>query len=368
MTETVDVIVVGAGVVGLATARALARSGREVVIVERETTIGSQTSSRNSEVIHAGIPYRPSGLRGRLVVPGRDALYGFCDTRGVPHRRCGKLIVAIGKEEQAKLAALKATAEQNGVDDLEIISGEAARALEPAIECDAALVSPSSGIVDSHGLMNALLGDFEAAGGVIAFTSDVVSGAIGESGIDLVFGGAESGRVRARLVVNCAGLGAPRLAAAIDGVPPGSIPKLYYGKGQYFSYAGKAPFSRLIYPMPREDSLGVHYTCDLGGQAKFGPDITFVENDDDYSVDESRRDAFAQEIRRFWPALDEARLAPAYAGIRPKLAGLREEGDYLIAGPADHGAPGYMGLYGIESPGLTSCLAIADYVVEILAQ
>lgn len=368
MAERVDAVVIGAGVIGLAVARALAMAGREVIVLEKNAAFGEETSARNSEVIHAGIQYKPDGVRASLAVKGRDALYRFCAEHKVNHSRCGKLLVAVGEAEVAGLHALKSNAEQNGVDDLEIVDGVSARALEPGLRCDAAILSPSSGIVDSHGLMLALLGDAENNGGVLALSSPVAAGRVREDGIELDAGGAEPVTLQANIVVNCAGLWADRVAHAIDGIPPETIPKLNYGKGQYFTYSGAAPFKRLIYPLPSPDSQGVHYTRDLGGQAKLGPDITFIDSNTDYSVDEARRDAFAAAAQRFWPDLDPEKLQPGYAGIRPKLKGPGEEGDFLFSDASIHGVPGYLGLYGIESPGLTTCLAIADHAAALLAR
>lgn len=365
MSEKVDVVVIGAGVVGLAIARALALAGREVIVVEKHGLIGSETSSRNSEVIHAGIYYRPGGLRARLCVPGRNLLYAYCAERAVPHLRCEKIIVAADAEEAGRLQKLKATAEANGVDDLVPLTGAAAQKLEPGLACHAGLLSPSTGIVDSHTLMTALLGDLENAGGVLALSSPVVGGAARGDGVALDIGGAEAMRLDARLVVNSAGLYAEETAHAIAGLDPAHIPATRPAKGQYFTYSGKAPFSRLIYPLHAPDSQGVHYTRDLGGQGRLGPDIRWDAPLGDYAVDESRRDAFARDVKRFWPSLDPERLQPGYAGQRPKATGPGEEGDFLIRGPKTHGTAGYIGLYAIESPGLTSCLAIADYVARI---
>ncbi len=367
MSEAVDAIVIGAGVIGLAVARALGRAGREVIIVEKNAAFGEETSARNSEVIHAGIQYKPGGVRASLAVKGRDALYAFCADHNVNHARCGKLLVAIGESEVAGLHALKANAEQNGVTDLEIIDGASARAMEPGLYCDGAIVSPSSGIVDSHGLMLALLGEVENHGGALALSSPVTAGRVEADGIVLDIGGADPVTLKAKIVVNCAGLWSDRVARSIAGIPDETIPHLKYGKGQYFTYAGKAPFSRLIYPLPSPDSQGVHYTRDLGGQGKLGPDILFIDTNADYSVDETRRDAFAAAARRFWPDLDAAKLQPGYAGIRPKLKGPGKEGDFLFSAPADHGVAGYLGLYGIESPGLTTCLAVADHAAKLVA-
>jgi len=365
MIERADVVVIGAGVVGLAIARAFALAGREVIVLEKNAAIGEETSSRNSEVIHAGIPYRPGGMRARLTVKGRDALYHYCKSRGVDHVRCEKLIVAYGEDQVARLRPLKTTAEKNGVNDLKIISGKEAAALETHLECDAAMLSPSTGIIDSHGLMLALLGDFENAGGVLALKSLVKRGEVNGEGVLLTIQSPDEVTLHVKLVVNCAGLWSDRVARSIAGIPPNSIPPIFYGKGQYFSYSGKAPFNRLIYPMPAPDSLGVHYTRDLGAQAKLGPDIAFINVNDDFEVDETRREAFAAAARRYWPDIDVEKLNPGYAGIRPKIADAGEEGDFLICGAETHGVASYVGLYGIESPGLTTCLSIAEHVVQL---
>ncbi|WP_425409269.1 NAD(P)/FAD-dependent oxidoreductase [Hyphococcus sp.] len=367
MAERVDAVIIGAGVIGLAVGRALALAGREVIILEKNATFGEETSSRNSEVIHAGIQYKTDGVRAALAVKGRDALYRFCAEHHVNHARCGKLLVANGDREVTGLAPLKANAEQNGVDDLTIISGAEARALEPSLQCDAAILSPSSGIVDTHGLMLALVGEVENHGGVLALSSPVTGGRVNAAGLEIDVGGADPVTLQARTVVNCAGLWADRVAHAFEGVPAQSIPQLRYGKGQYFTYSGAAPFQRLIYPLPSPDSQGVHYTRDLGGQAKLGPDITFIDTNTDYSLDETRRDAFAAAARRFWPDIEAAKLQPGYAGIRPKLKGAGEEGDFLFSGVKTHGVAGYLGLYGVESPGLTTCLAVADHAAALIA-
>ncbi len=367
MTERVDVVVIGAGVIGLAVARALAKAGRDVIVVEKNEAFGEETSARNSEVIHAGIQYKPGGVRASLAVKGRDALYAFCKEHNVSHARCGKLLVAIGDSEVAGLHALKSNAEKNGVNDLVIVGAAAARAMEPGIRCDGAIVSPSSGIVDSHGLMLALVGEIENHGGVLALASPVLSGHVFADGIELDIGGADPITLKAKTVVNCAGLWSDRVARMIAGIPDETIPHLKYGKGQYFTYTGKAPFQRLIYPLPSPDSQGVHYTRDLGGQGKLGPDISFIDTNTDYSVDETRRDAFAAAARRFWPDIDAAKLQPGYAGIRPKLKGPGEEGDFLFSTKDIHGVSGYLGLYGIESPGLTTCLAVADHAAALVA-
>ncbi len=368
MVERADAIVIGAGVIGLAVGRALAKAGREVFVLEKNAAIGEETSSRNSEVIHAGIQYKPEGVRAMLAVKGRDALYAFCKTHKVNHARCGKLLVANGEDEVASLGGLKVNAECNGVHDLEIIDGAAARGLEPDLRCDAAILSPSSGIVDSHGLMLALLGALEAHGGALALSSPVTGGRVRDDGVDVEVGGADPVTLRAKTLVNCAGLWSDRVARSIVGLPPETIPRFRYGKGQYFTYTGPAPFKRLIYPLPSPDSQGVHYTRDLGGQAKLGPDISFVDTNTDYAVDAARRDAFAAAACRFWPQIDAEKLQPGYAGIRPKLKGPGEEGDFLFSDRSIHGVAGYLGLYGIESPGLTACLAIADHAAVLLCE
>lgn len=367
MTEQVDAIVIGAGVIGLAVARALAQRGRDVIVVEKNAVIGEETSSRNSEVIHAGIQYRRGGMRAQLAVKGRDALYAFCESHKVNHARCGKLLVAIGEDEIARLAHFKENGEANGMTDLRIVSAAEAKEFEPNVHCSAALYSPSSGIVDSHGLMVALQGDMENAGGILALSSPVVGGRVTDRGVELDIGGDDTITLSAKTVVNCGGLWCDQVARSIDGLPAETIPKLKYAKGQYFTYSGAAPFSRLIYPLPSPDSQGVHYTRDLGGQAKLGPDISFIESNTDYSLDHARRAAFADSARRFWPSIEEDKLVPGYAGIRPKIKGPGEEGDFFFSDHAHHGIDGYLGLYGIESPGLTTCLAVADHAAQLLS-
>ena len=365
MTERVDVVVIGAGVVGLAVARALSQAGRDVIIVEKNGAIGEETSSRNSEVIHAGIQYKSGGVRASIAVRGRDLLYDYCRSHNVNHKRCGKLLVATNEDDVARLGALKENAELNGVDDLKIVDVKTALTMEPAVRCNAAIFSPSSGIVDSHGLMLALLGDAEGAGAALALSTPFIGGEVKQEGVELSFGGAEAMNLAASLVVNCGGLWSDQVARSIAGVPDESIPHLKFARGQYFTYSGAAPFERLIYPLPRADSQGIHYTRDLGGQAKLGPDINFIDNNNDYTVEFVARTRFAEEAQAFWPSLDPDKLVPGYSGIRPKIAGLGEEGDFVFSGPDAHGVAGYIGLYGIESPGLTTCLAIAERVVEM---
>lgn len=365
MGEAVDAVVIGAGVVGIAVARALALSGREVILLERNALFGAETSSRNSEVIHAGVYYRPGGFRARLCVEGKEKLYAYARERGVDHLRCEKLIVANAPGDIERLKALNGVARQNGVNDLALISGAEAAALEPGLRCEAALLSPSSGVIDSHGLMLSLLGDFENAGGAIAYSSPVAGGRVAAHGLDLDVAGAEPITLSARLVVNSAGLWADQVARSITGLGAAHIPTVRPAKGQYFTVTGKAPFSRLIYPLHTADSQGVHYTRDLGGQARLGPDIRWDAALGDYSVDESRRAMFHAAVSKFWPALDPAQLQPGYAGQRPKATGPGAEGDFIFSAPQDHGTKGYIGLYAIESPGLTSCLAIASHVVAL---
>ena len=362
--ESVECLVVGAGVIGLAVARALARAGREVIVVEAESGIGAGVSSRNSEVIHAGIYYPPGLVKTRLCVDGKAMLYAFCQEFGVAHKRCGKLLVAVNAGEVDKLAALKAQAEANGVADLIWLSGEDARALEPALVAHRALLSPSTGIVDSHAFMLALRGDAEAHGAMIAFETPVLAGQAGERGLVIETGGPAAMRIAADIVVNAAGLGAQALARSITGVPAETVPPLHLAKGNYFSLSGRSPFSRLIYPMPTPGGLGVHLTLDLAGQAKFGPDVEWVDTID-YDVDPRRAGSFYAAIRTYWPDLPEGALQPAYAGVRPKIA--RPGGsttDFLIQTEMDHGVAGLINLFGIESPGLTASLAIADWLAH----
>lgn len=363
--EQVDCVVIGAGVVGLAVARALALQGREVMVLEAENAIGTGTSSRNSEVIHAGIYYVPGSLKARLCVQGKNLLYAYCAERGIGHRRCGKLIVATNAAQVAQLQAIIDKAAANGVHDLVLLSREQARALEPQLECVAAVHSPSTGIVDSHGLMLALQGDLENAGGLVVLNSPLAQAECAQSAIVLI---AQDGtQLQAKSVVNAAGLHAPALARRFAGLAAQHVPPSHYAKGNYFSLAGRSPFSRLIYPVPEAAGLGVHLTIDLGGQAKFGPDVQWVKAPDDLVVDPARGDGFYAEVRKYWPGLQDGALIPAYAGIRPKIQAEGEPAkDFLIQGPAQHGVPGLVNLFGIESPGLTSSLAIGDYVSRLL--
>ncbi len=367
LMEKIDCVVIGAGVVGLAVARRLAALGREVIILEAEAAFGTGISARNSEVIHAGIYYPAGSLKAQLCVAGRRQLYAYCAERGIPHRRCGKLIVATGAAQVAELDAIAARARANGVDDLQALSREAARALEPALECQAALLSPSTGIIDSHALMLSLLGDAERDGAVLALQSRVQGGCITDHRIVLDVASSNTcSELQAGVVVNCAGLGAQACARALAGLPAASVPPLHYAKGNYYALAGRAPFSRLIYPVPEAAGLGVHLTLDLGGQARFGPDVEWIAAPD-YTVDPRRADAFYAEVRRYWPQLPDGALQPAYAGIRPKPHAPGEATcDFIVSGPAQHGITGLVNLYGIESPGLTSCLALAELAVATL--
>jgi L-2-hydroxyglutarate oxidase LhgO len=365
--EQADCVVIGAGVVGIAVARALALAGREVIVLDAAEGIGTEISSRNSEVIHAGIYYPKDSLMARLCVQGKRMLYAFCAERGVPFSNCGKLIVAATEEEAKRLVSIKARAAANGVDDIRVLTAEAARALEPNVACTAALLSPSTGIIDSHGFMLALQGDAEAAGAVFVFHSPVSGGRAVADGIEIEVGGAEPLRLHCRTVVNSTGLGAPALARAIAGMPSQLVPQLYYGKGNYFTLSGRSPFSRLIYPVPVPGGLGVHLTIDLGGQARFGPDVEWIDTLD-YSVDPARADSFYAAVRRYWPGLRDGALQPGYAGIRPKLApkGAPPQ-DFVVQGPPAHGVGGLINLFGIESPGLTAAMALADHCLEVLA-
>jgi L-2-hydroxyglutarate oxidase LhgO len=364
-----DVVVIGAGVIGVAVARALALAGREVIVLEAASAAGTETTARNSEVIHAGIYYAAGSLKARLCVAGRRALYAYCAARGVAHRQLGKLVVAATEAEIPALEAYARAGAANGVDDLRMIGGGDARALEPdvALRCARALLSPSTGIVDSHGLVAALAADARDAGAAFAFRAPVIGGDVARGGLELRVGGDAAARVRAATVVNAAGLWAQAVAERLDGLPPQTIPPLHRAKGHYFLLAGPSPFRRLVYPLPVAGGLGVHVTLDLGGQARFGPDVAWVD-DVDYSFDDRRAPDFYAAIRSYWPGLPDGALRPGYTGVRPKLspAGAPAR-DFVIQGADVHGVPGLVNLYGIESPGLTSCLAIADEVAARLA-
>ena len=367
--DRVDAVVIGAGVVGLACARALARTGRDTLVLEQESSFGTATSARNSEVIHAGLYYPTGSLRARLCVQGRQQLYAYCDSHGIAHRRCGKLVVACSAGEVAALQAVQAQALANGVQDLQWLSGEQAQALEPALACEAALLSPTTGIIDSHGLMLALLGDAERAGALLAVQSPVLAAEVTAEGIVLAVGGDTPSRLLARQVVNAAGLQACALASRLRGLPAAAVPTAHYAQGAYFTLPGRAPFTHLIYPVPGHSShLGVHLTLDLGGQARFGPSFRWVDSVD-YQVDPADGAGFEAAVRHYWPGLPAGALQPGYAGVRPKISGPGEPAaDFRIDGPAHHGVPGLVNLFGIESPGLTACLALADEVLARLGR
>lgn len=362
-----QVLVVGAGVIGLAAARAAALAGHEVIVAEAADGIGTGISSRNSEVIHAGLYYPTGSVRAEHCVRGCRMLYAFCASHGVTARNCGKLLVATNDRELGKVESIKAQGEANGVEDLDMIGGNAARSLEPELSCIGALHSRQTGIVDGHGVMLALRGDLEDHGGVIAFKTPVERIARSGAHWRVTFGGADPGHLDVEAVVNAAGLGAQALAHKIEGYPQNRIPKLVLAKGNYFAYAGRPAFSRLIYPTPVDGGLGVHVTVDLAGRMRFGPDVEWIAQET-YTVDPARADSFYERIRSYWPGLPDGSLVPDHCGIRPKLSGPGEPAaDFVIAGPADHGLPGLVGLFGIESPGLTSALSLADAVVSALS-
>lgn len=368
MAETVECAVIGAGAVGLAVARALAVAGREVFVLESARTIGTGASSRNSEVIHAGLYYPAGSLKARLCVEGREMLYAYLTARGIDHQRAGKLIVAVDEEQVALLRAIESKGRSNGVRDLRWLEGSEARALEPALRCRAALLSPSTGIFDSHGYMLALEGDARNAGAVFAFDSRVIAGRVDNEGIVLrVDSAGDTMDLSCRHVINCAGLGAQEVAGALEGLAPALVPPLHYAKGNYFYLSGRAPFEHLVYPVPGQASLGIHYTRDLAGQGRFGPDVEWVEHID-YSVDPARAGQFRAAIRTYWPDLPEDALRPGYAGIRPKIQGPGEPAvDFVIQDRSVHGVDGLINLFGIESPGLTSSLALARDVAGRLS-
>jgi L-2-hydroxyglutarate oxidase LhgO len=359
--ERTDCIVIGGGVIGLAVARRLAIAGIETLVLEREAVPGSHTSSRNSEVVHAGLYYAPGSLKARLCVRGREQLYRYCEERGIAHRRCGKLVIATADDERPRLQDYFATAGRNGVTDLAWLTPVEVAAHEPAVRCVAALWSPSTGIVSSHELMQALLGDLEAHGGALACRAAVVEARLGQDMHRVVVEqDGERSEFATRLLVNAAGLDAQAVARTFAGLAVATIPPRHLAKGHYFTLQGRAPFRHLVYPVAGGGGLGIHVTLDLGGGARFGPDVEWVATVD-YATDKSRRDAFAAAIHRYYPDLDAARLQPGYTGIRPKLAGPGQPAaDFCIQGPRDHGIEGLVNLYGIESPGLTAALAIAD--------
>jgi L-2-hydroxyglutarate oxidase LhgO len=363
--DEVDCAVIGAGVVGLAVARALAQSGQEVWVLEAADAIGTGISSRSSEVIHAGLYYPTGSLKARLCVRGNALLYAYCDAMGVTYKRCGKLIVATGPGQLGILENIAAQAQRNGVPDMRLLDAGEVRCMEPELACHAALLSGSTGIVDSHALMLALQADVERAGGTVVLRCEVKTATLSKAGIQLVL--ADGTHLACKRLVNAAGLNAPSLARHFNGLDFDTVPRAFYAKGNYFSLLGKAHFKHLVYPVPEPGGLGIHLTLDLGGQAKFGPDVQWVDAPSDYTVDNSRASVFQDRIRQYWPGLPDQALAPAYAGIRPKISGPTDPAaDFMIQGPADHGHPGLVNLFGIESPGLTSALAIGEEVLRLL--
>lgn len=366
MTD-LDCTVIGAGVVGLAIARALALAGREVLVVDTAQGIGTGTSSRNSEVIHAGIYYPRDSHKARLCVRGKKMLYQYCEERGLDFARTGKLIVAENEAQGTQLAGITERAHANGVSDLQTLTGKQARALEPALQCHAALLSPSTGIIDSHAYMLSLQGEAEHAGAQFVFHTPMESARRrDQGGFDLVLGGVDPTTLSTALLINAAGIHAPSLARRIAGLPAEQVPQDFLCKGSYFTLGGRAPFSRLIYPIPSNAGLGVHLTLDMGGQAKFGPDTQWVDQED-YTIDATRADVFYDAVRRYWPALPDGALTPGYTGIRPKISGpTKPAADFMFSGPDQHGVPGLLNLFGIESPGLTASLAIAEHCLHVL--
>ena len=364
--ESVDAVVIGAGVVGLAVARELANAGREVLILEAESHFGTQTSSRNSEVIHAGIYYPTASLKARLCVQGREMLYHYCVERGVPHRQIGKVLVASTEDERTVLAKYAHQAAINGVM-LEPLDSAGVRSLEPEVKAVSGLWSPSTGIIDSHSLMLALLGDAQARDAMLVVQTPVTGVRVVDRGFELSTGGADPMRLRCRMLVNSAGLAAQQMAASIEGLAPQHVPPAYYAKGHYFSLAARAPFTHLVYPMPDEAGLGIHVTLDLAGRCKFGPDVTRWLSAPDYVFEDGLEPRFAAAIRRYWPGLPDGALQPDYTGVRPKVSGPGQAaGDFVLQGPGTHGVPGLVNLFGIESPGLTASLAIAREVASML--
>ena len=367
MDESVDAVVIGAGVVGLAVARELAQTGRDVIVLEHNARIGEETSSRNSEVIHAGIYYPTNSVKASLCVRGKELLYNYCDMKGVRYRRCGKLMIALNDRQGERLAAILDQGKINGVDDLELLSSTEIADLEPEIRCDIAAFSPSTGILDTHGFMLALQGDLEAAGGNIAFLSECCGGTIEDDGLQLIVrSDGEELTIRANVVINAAGLRSTQVADSFAGLDARYVPRTRYAKGTYFVLQQKSPFTHLVYPMPDGAWLGVHVTLDMAGQARFGPDQEWVD-EIDYRLDPHRAETFYEAIRNYWPAIPAGSLAPGYVGVRPKIVGPGEPpGDFMIQGPAQHGIDGLVNLFGIESPGLTSALAIGEEVARLL--
>ncbi|MCX7237084.1 NAD(P)/FAD-dependent oxidoreductase [Polynucleobacter sp.] len=369
--DRVDCVVIGAGVIGLAVAREMALQGRETILLERESAFGTISSARNSEVIHAGIYYPKDSLKAKLCVEGNRMLYEYCRTHHVATQPYGKLIVASDDSQLDDLQAILYKAQQNNVPEIKMITGEQAKSMEPELQCSAALLSASTGIVDSHGFMLSLLGGFEDAGGMIAYQSPLISakpiGSKAQDGFELEIGGSDAMKIQTKLLINCAGMSAPAIAKKIEGLAQEQIPKAYFAKGNYFSLSGKSPFKHLIYPIPEPGGLGVHLTLDMGGQAKFGPDVEWLEIDDenqiDYTVNPKRGESFYAAVRKYWPGLKDNALQPDYSGVRAKIVPPNvPAGDFCFNTPKDHGLEGLFNLYGFESPGLTSSLAIAKYL------
>ena len=363
MSEQLDCVVIGAGVVGLAIARSMAMAGRAVVVLEREDRIGMHSSSRNSEVIHAGLYYGSDSLKAELCVAGKNLLYAYCDERRVPVKRIGKLIVASGDGELERLHAIHAQAENNGVDDLQQLSARRVQEIEPAVICADALLSPSTGIIDSHAYMLALQGDIEASGGVVVCNSEVTEVAVHNEGFFLRLASTKDEEFVCNTLINSAGHDAQAIARLAGAAEP---PTRYLAKGEYYAYQGRSPFNHLVYPLPIEGGLGIHATNDLGGAARFGPDVSWVD-EINYDFDEGRKADFIDAIRQYFPSVNEDRLVPAYTGIRSKLAGPGDPAaDFVIQNEEEHGLPGLVNLFGIDSPGLTSSLAIGEYVKRLL--
>ena len=369
--DRVDCVVIGAGVVGLAVAREMALQGRETILLERESSFGTIASARNSEVIHAGIYYPKDSLKAKLCVEGNRMLYEYCRSHQVATQPYGKLIVATDLNQMDDLQALLYKAQNNGVPDIKMISGDEAKQLEPELNCVAAILSSSTGIVDSHGYMLSLLGGFEDAGGMVAYQSPLIGakpiGDQAQGGFELEIGGADGAKIQTKFLINCAGMSAPAVAQKIESLAKNQIPKAYFAKGNYFSLSGKSPFNHLIYPIPEPGGLGVHLTLDMGGQAKFGPDVEWLDINEeeqiDYTVNPTRGDSFYEAVRRYWPGLKDQSLQPDYSGVRAKIVPPNTPaGDFYFNTPKDHGLEGLFNLYGFESPGLTSSLAIAKYL------
>lgn len=360
--QRIDYVVIGAGIIGLAIARELALKGLDVVVLESANNFGEGISSRNSEVVHAGLYYPPNSLKAKFCLEGSAEIYTYCLTHNIPYRQCGKLIVATDEKQTTALERIKQNAEQCGVENLHWLSAERVNHIEPEVFCHAALLSPRTGIVDSHALMQSFKWDAEKAGAVFVFKSPLISAEILSNGFQLHIKGCENETIIANHLINAAGLNATKVAKSLVGFPSQFIPKLFYGKGNYFAYKGLSNFSHLIYPVPESSGLGVHLTFDMAGTCRFGPDVEWVL-DENYDVDSTRIDSFYSQIRRYWPSLPDGSLYPAYAGIRPKLGNMN---DFQIDDEKIHGVYGLINLFGIDSPGLTSALSIAKHVSTLL--